>query len=51
MNENTNEEIRHISFLEDHIPNFIFVITFNKLEDKSYFRILKLKKNKKYDES
>lgn len=42
------EEIRHISFLEDHIPSFIFVITYNKKEEKSYFKILKLKKNKKY---
>eukprot|EP00347_Sterkiella_histriomuscorum_P017818 403347867 len=46
--ESDHEEIRHISFLEDHIPTFIFKITYKKDEGKSYFKILKLRKNKKY---
>ena len=41
------EEIRHISFLEDNIPSFLFLITYNTREQKTYFKILKLVKNKK----
>jgi hypothetical protein len=44
-----DEEIRFISFLEDHMPSFIFVITYNKRDEKSYIKIYKLKKNKKFD--
>ncbi|CDW75572.1 UNKNOWN [Stylonychia lemnae] len=43
-----DEEIRHIQFIEDHVPSFVFLITFNKLEQKSYFKILKLRKNKDF---
>ena len=43
------EEIKFISFLEDHNPSFVFVITYNSREIKSYIKILKLKKNKKHD--
>lgn len=45
---NFEEEIRFISFLEDNIPSFIFMITYNTRENKTYFRILKLKKNKNF---
>ena len=40
-----DEEIKYISFLEDHIPSFIFLITYNKREEKSYIKIYKIKKN------
>lgn len=42
------EEIKFISFLEDNTPSFIFMITFNTREQKTYFKILKLNKNKKF---
>ena len=41
-----DEDIRFMSFLEDHIPTYIFIITYNHKEQQSIFRILKLKKNK-----
>jgi len=44
-----DEEIKFLSFLEDHIPSFLFLITWNKREMRSYIKILKLKKNKKFD--
>ena len=42
------EEIKFISFLEDHMPAFLFIITLNKKENITYFKILKLKKNSKF---
>lgn len=44
-----DEEIRFISFLEDQIPSFVFMITYNKREEKSYIKIYKIRKNKKFD--
>lgn len=44
-----DEEIRFISFLEDHIPSFIFLIIYNKKEQQTHFKIYKLKKNAKFD--
>lgn len=46
---NYDEEIRFISFLEDHIPSFLFLIIYNKKEKCTHFKIYKLKKNAKYD--
>jgi len=46
-----DEEIRFISFLEDHVPSFLFIITWNKREQKTFIRILKLKKNEKFDDN
>ena len=33
------------------MPAFLFLVIFNKKENKSYFQILKLKKNKKFEVS
>ena len=46
---NADEEIRFLSFIEDHVPSFILQITFNKKESTTNFKILKLKRNDKYD--
>ncbi len=45
-NVGDHEEIRFLSFLEDHIPSYLFLVTYNRKEKQSIFRILKLKKNK-----
>jgi WD40 repeat protein len=46
---NPEEEIRFISFIEDHVPSFLLVITYNNRDLLTNFKILKLKKNGKYD--
>ena len=39
------EEIRFVSFLDDHNPAFIFIVTYDVKEQKSSIKILKIKKN------
>lgn len=46
-----DEEICFLSFLEDHIPTFLFVILYSKREGRSSIKILKMKKNKKFDDN
>jgi len=43
-----DEQIRFISFLDDNLPSFIFIITFDSREKKTQFKILKLFKNKDF---
>lgn len=43
----TQEKIKFISFLDDHIPTFLFMITENENDGKTMFKIVKLVKNKK----
>ena len=45
------EKIKFVTFLEDNIPQFIFKITENSKENITYFKIMKLKKNKNYLDS
>ena len=44
-----DEEIRFVSFLDDNLPSFIFMIIFSAMEQKTIFKILKLSKNKEYE--
>ena len=46
-----DEDIRFISFLEDYMSTFIFMMTFSQIEQLTVVRILKLKKNPKYHAS
>ncbi len=39
------EEIKFISFLEDNNPSFLFVVSFNRIDKHTAFKILRLRKN------
>ena len=44
-----DEEIMYSRFLDDHIPSFIFLILWNKKEQCTILKILKLKRNVHFD--
>jgi len=46
-----DEELRFVSFLEDHVPSFLLLIAYNSRTQSSVFRIMKLRKNHDYEEA
>lgn len=50
FHQKQTERIRFVSLLEDNTPNFLFLITENSEDQQTSFKILKLKKNEKYED-
>lgn len=49
--ERPDEEIRHVSFLEDNIPAFLFLVIYNRTTNKSHIKILKMRKNAEFEKA